>query len=259
MVTLLIPTLGEREYELHRLFKSLEVQDNKNFDVVVISQGNHENVEKILSEYNIKFIHVRSDKRGLSLARNLGLKYVRGDKMVLSDDDAWYPQNAISTVIDSFNKINADVICFKIFDPIKQVDYKNYTNHKSKVDNFQIMKKSSVEICFDLDKIGVDVLKFNEEFGLGAKYSSGEENIILKDILNLNYSIIYENKILVYHEKKQKVTFNLSYIETKSMLFKILFGKYKAFLFLNALLLKNISKIEGNKIKGIIFANRILL
>ena len=40
-VSILLPTLGERIDELKRLFNSLEEQTNKSFELIIISQGNH--------------------------------------------------------------------------------------------------------------------------------------------------------------------------------------------------------------------------
>ena len=42
MITLILPTLGEREFEINRLFNSLENQIYKDFEVIVVSQANHE-------------------------------------------------------------------------------------------------------------------------------------------------------------------------------------------------------------------------
>ena len=54
-VSILLPTLGERIDELKRLFNSLEEQTNKSFELIIISQGNHKEVEALLSKYSFKY------------------------------------------------------------------------------------------------------------------------------------------------------------------------------------------------------------
>ena len=63
-VSILLPTLGERIDELKRLFNSLEEQTNKSFELIIISQGNHKEVEALLSKYSFKYNHINIDKKG---------------------------------------------------------------------------------------------------------------------------------------------------------------------------------------------------
>ena len=46
MISILVPTMGTRENELKRLIESLKKQTYNNFEVVIVSQGNHDMVEK---------------------------------------------------------------------------------------------------------------------------------------------------------------------------------------------------------------------
>ena len=46
MISILVPTMGTRENELKRLIESLKKQTYKNFEVVIVSQSNHDMVEK---------------------------------------------------------------------------------------------------------------------------------------------------------------------------------------------------------------------
>ena len=183
-VSILLPTLGERIDELKRLFNSLEEQTNKSFELIIISQGNHKEVEALLSKYSFKYNHINIDKKGLSYARNIGLKQVKGEYLILSDDDAWYPKYSIDMVINKFLKESCDVACFKIYDPIVGKEYKNYSNHKNNISIIDILRKSSIEICFNLKQIKLEEIYFNEEFGLGSKYIRGEENLVLINILD---------------------------------------------------------------------------
>lgn len=258
-VSILLPTLGERIDELKRLFNSLEEQTNKSFELIIISQGNHKEVEVLLSQYSFKYNHINIDKKGLSYARNIGLKQVKGEYLILSDDDAWYPNYSIDMIINKFLKESCDVACFKIYDPMLEKEYKNYRKHRKSIKNIDILRKSSIEICFNLKQISLEEIYFDEEFGLGSKYISGEENLVLKNILDLGYKLCYFNEIFVFHAKKENIKFNNKYIESKAILFKRLFGRVIGSVFLNILLFKNIKKIDSNKMYSIWMANKLIL
>lgn len=251
MISILVPTLGEREIELKILFDSLKNQSNKNFELIVVTQINHSYVEKLRLNYSFNIKHIKVDKRGLSYSRNIGLKYVEGNIVLLSDDDAWYEKDSMQIILDEFKNNGSDVLCFKIKDPIINQDYKNYSKHKVQVNKLQILKKSSIEIAFNLKRINLDDIRFNEEFGLGAKYVSGEENIILNSLLLKNKKIKFINKTIVYHRKKVNSKFDSRYIISKAGLFREIYGKVVGLILYNVLMLKNIFKIEGPKAKGI--------
>lgn len=247
--SVIIPTLGAREKELIRLLKSLKLQIYKNFQVIVVSQENHMVVEGIINPFNefLSVKHVKLNQKGLSKARNAAIPYVTGDVVTFSDDDCWYPENAFEQVNNAFkNNPTSDVFCFQIFDPDLNSYYKNYPNlYNEKLKMRQLFQKSSIEIFVHLGKIRKEELKFNEEFGLGAKYPSGEENILLRELFRKNYTISYINYIIVYHVKpSQKSRLNLKTFQSKGPLFKEMFGPFVGFFMLTALFLKKFKELE---------------
>ena len=246
-LSILLPTLGSRIEELSILFNSLENQNNKLFELIIVSQGNHDNIEKLLKKFTFKYTQIKIEKRGLSLARNIGMKYVNGNYVVLADDDAWYPKDAVNTIITEMKNNNEDVICFKIFDPISGRYYKNYSKHKTKVGTIQILKKSSIEVCFNLIKINKSKMVFNEEFGLGSKFQSGEENLIINYLRREGYKIKFIDKTIVYHRIRKNTIIDEEFIRAKSEVLKRILGRFGAYIYLNLILIKNFKKIKGVK------------
>ena len=78
-VSILLPTLGERIDELKRLFNSLEEQTNKSFELIIVSQGNHDIIEELLKKFTFKYTQIKIEQRGVYLARNIGMKYGNGN------------------------------------------------------------------------------------------------------------------------------------------------------------------------------------
>lgn len=175
-ISVLVPTLGTRERELKRLFYSLHQQLYKNFEVVLVVQGNYLAVEKIASSFcSLAIRKVYLQEKGLSKARNAGLKETAGDIVVLSDDDCWYPKDALEKIAVIFQKEpSVKVVLTQIYDKEREVLYKSYPAKKCYISNkLQLMSKSSIEIAYR--KKGIRSAGFDERLGLGAEFVCGEE------------------------------------------------------------------------------------
>lgn len=202
-ISLIVPTLGTRELEIRRLIDSLNLQTCKNFEVIFVTQDNHQNVENILKSADFEYRQVKLYKKGLSYSRNQGMEFVSGNIVTFSDDDCWYPENAFELIVKEFESSDAAALSFQIFDPESRQFYKNYRQDAvSNLDFRGILRISSIEFFINLDKVNKGNLRFDERFGLGAKYPSGEENILLADLLKKKYKISYVNKVIVFHRKK---------------------------------------------------------
>lgn len=202
--SLIIPTLGERPMELNRLLQSLQRQQFKDFEIIVVSQDNHETVSRILQEFpDIQSEHLTMDVKGLSKARNKGLKFVKGEIVILSDDDCWYPDNGLKIISDAFlSEPKIDVLLTQILDPDSGQLYKNYSDQPQWITSkLNLMSRSSIEIAFRIKEMTQPF--FDELFGIGSIYACGEE----VDFLLQNYksnSIYYLPEITVFHKRKNK-------------------------------------------------------
>ncbi|MBI9059639.1 MAG: glycosyltransferase family 2 protein [Labilibaculum sp.] len=211
-ISLILCTLGDRDQELKRLLSSLESQTYKNFELIIVSQINHNPVETALLNSKLTYKHIKINKKGLSLARNIGLQYVSGDFCSISDDDCWYPENGLMDVVETIKRNSlVKIFSFKIFDPISNCQYKDFYWNESKfLNKLTIGKVSSIELFFSNEIINKGI-RFDENFGLGAKFPSGEENIFLSDILKTKSNILFQPKFIVYHLKLSKEKKLLTY------------------------------------------------
>ncbi len=200
--SILLPTLGTRKQEVDRLLKSLKEQTYTDFEIVVVSQINHDNINELKEKWNALTInHIEIEEKGISLSRNIGISECNGEWIILSDDDCWYPKDALETINERIATYEADVILSQIYDPESKKTYKCYPNKMKIIKNkYELMSKSSIEIAIKKSKIEKS---FDKNFGLGAKYVCGEE----VDFLLSNFKkckIVYCPDITVYHLKKNK-------------------------------------------------------
>ena len=206
-LSLLLPTLGEREKELERLLDSLNIQVHTEFQVVIITQDNHEVIRQMITRYHaLDILHVPINKRGLSYSRNIGLEYCDGSVVILSDDDCWYHRDSLKIINDEFTKDpNLDVLFTQIYDQENKALYKS--NYARIVKNIkqkkELLSKSSIEIAFKKDSC---TTRFDEVFGLGGVYNSGEEVDFLLNNFSKERTFKYIPRVTVYHPRKKGIS-----------------------------------------------------
>ncbi|MFP5005331.1 hypothetical protein ACLFLN_06240 [Acinetobacter pittii] len=91
------------------------------------------------------------------------------------------------------------------------------------MNKFSIMKVSSVEIVFNKESILSKNIGFDERFGLGSFFKSGEENIFLSDCLKSGLNIYAVNQKLVFHpfESSGKIINDNFFYDRGAVFFRI--------------------------------------
>ena len=199
----LIVTSNNRGKELNRFIDSIKFQDVNKFQVILINQGEI-NVElrKLFSKYNWTIVDI-GKQVPLSYARNIGLKYIKGEFIGFPDDDCWYSYNFINDIILELDKLNgSEALCVSVFDPILQVPYGDRPRNIIKVLNFSNVIKLPVSVgIFIKAKMVSDFkMQFNEKLGAGTFYGGGEETAFLCKVLMYKKKVIYNGFLTVYHE-----------------------------------------------------------
>lgn len=85
LISVIIPTLNRYE-ELTDVLRDLEIQDYKNFEVIVIDQSDGFNRE-FYKDFALNFQIIHQKEKALWLARNTGIKHSKGTVIALSEDD----------------------------------------------------------------------------------------------------------------------------------------------------------------------------
>jgi hypothetical protein len=171
------------------------------------------------------FVFRTFNERGLSKSRNKALVLGRGSICQICDDDIQLPVDSSNIIKGSFSKYpDADVITFAIQTPNGR-PYKSYRKESFQHGIYSILKVSSIEICFRLESIRQADIKFDERFGLGSEFNSGEENIFLADCLRKGLKVIYcPENIVIHDEISSGKTFDENYFYGKGALFKRIYG-----------------------------------
>lgn len=246
--SLLLGTYGSRLKELDYLFDSLDRQSYKNFELIVGSQTNFDSIEELLSKHKFEYKHVHADGIGCANSRNATMDLASGDVYTFTDDDCWYKDDSLEIVKKYFDEYIPDIGIFQHYDPIKEKSTINYPKEKILgLSKLQTLKQATLDMWFNSSSIDPHTHKFDERFGIGTKYNSGEENIYIMDAYNEGKrKMYYFPEIVAYHPYKE-----VNYIDKKSMLgkgplFKRLFGSFMGFFMFIAFGFKKKKEIKEN-------------
>ena len=185
-----------RTSEVKELLNSLSKQNFKNFEVVVVDQNSDDKVKKLLSEYEFLEITYLKSELGLSKARNIGLRHCTGDIVCFPDDDCSYPENLLTNVQKFFSENGYHVLMGKTIDKDTNqiVAGKNCTINKELSSYYTLGSSTTLFVR------RTQILEFDEEFGLGARFGAEEENDLVFRLLKLGCKGYYAPDInFVFH------------------------------------------------------------
>ncbi|EME7104513.1 glycosyltransferase family 2 protein, partial [Enterococcus faecium] len=101
LVTVIIPVFNSEKY-LKRLFSSLINQTYKNLEIVVIDDGSTDGSRFVIEKYcksEERIVSYYSDNKGVSEARNFGIKVSNGDYICFIDADDFVEPRYIEELI----------------------------------------------------------------------------------------------------------------------------------------------------------------
>ena len=216
-LSIVIPTLN-RSKNLKELLLSINSAlryepDLKNkifLETIVVDQSEDEKTKNICKEFSVKFF--KSEKKGLSLSRNIGLDKSSFEFLIFFDDDVILKENYFKELLLMFEKYkNFDSFTGKILTLEKNKSYSRLHNNLPKwldIHSFdQVLSSGTGFSSSYIDEIG----KFDERFGLGSLYGGSEEGDIILRGLNNKKRIIYNPDLISYHpEEKGEFKFSLS-------------------------------------------------
>ncbi|XVH58589.1 glycosyltransferase [Providencia hangzhouensis] len=168
------------------------------FDYLIIHQVNNQKdyteIYNKLKLPNVKCIS--SNTIGLSISRNIAIKNSTADFIWIMDDD-------VEVTEDSFIKISNFIEKNPNYDMFV-LSHATHIIKNNKIKTFEInkitaMSISSIDMLIKRKSILENNILFNESFGLGAKYPSGEEYILAIDMLKRGLRILKTTQIFALH------------------------------------------------------------
>ena len=184
--TVIVNQYGEEESETELTLKSPRCADMSAADQgSLTADGTGGGTSGHGTEINVRIIG--SAERGLSKSRNRAMAAASDDICILCDNDVRYEDSAPEQILAAFERYpDAGIICFFIERPERHEPVRRSEGVMSKKDMMRIF---SPEMAVRRSKL--KGLRFDEDFGAGARYSMGEENIFLFEAKRRGIKCIY--------------------------------------------------------------------
>ncbi len=201
MISLVIATI-HRTAELERLLTSLDQQTCRDFEVIVVDQNGDERLVPVLDNHpKLTLLHLRSE-RGLSRARNAGLRRAQGEIVAIPDDDCWYPKYLLGSVEAWFEAHRQFEL---LTTALQTAEYSssgpNLPATSRRCTKANIWRCAISTTMFLRRSVCSAVGEFNEYLGVGAPttYQSGEETDYALRALEAGFRMWYEAALTVHH------------------------------------------------------------
>lgn len=197
---LVVATTG-RSDELSRFLDSVEAQAFEQVRVIVVDQNDDERVEPIVRGRDADVTHVRSE-RGLSRARNVGLRLVDADLVAFPDDDCVYPEGLLARVAGRFHSDRElDGLAGRAADAEGRSSASWKTDRAMLTDD-NLWNRANAATIFLRRELVAQIGDFDERLGLGSGelWSSGEETDYLIRAVRAGARIEYDPDLVVGHD-----------------------------------------------------------
>lgn len=168
MLTIFTPTYN-RAYILDKLYLSLCIQTNKDFEWLIIDDGSTDNtkekIQKWISEKKIQIRYVYQKNAGKSAAHNRALELTKTELFVCVDSDDQLHENAVAVVLEEWDKLRKQskqevggMVAFReMSDGTPITQYQGKSDYKiGKLKEFYDRKIISGDtmLIFDVRKVG---------------------------------------------------------------------------------------------------------
>jgi glycosyltransferase involved in cell wall biosynthesis len=215
VISILVATIN-RVSELDRLLTSLDSQTYRDFEVIIIDQNPDERLTPVLRRHSRLTIRHLRWRRGLSRARNAGLRVATGEVICFPDDDCWYPASLLESVSGWLAR-NPDFGA--VFTTMRSADNQpvgpRWPPGPCLVTKTNLWDSTIACTAFLRRTVTDSVGHFREDIGVGADtpYQSGEESDYFLRALALGFRMWYEPALTVHHpnlhslERLRKLTY----------------------------------------------------
>jgi glycosyltransferase involved in cell wall biosynthesis len=202
--SLVMGTLG-RTHEVGAFLESLQGQDHRDFELLIVDQNPDERLAPLVDEYRQHFRIVRyRSEPGLSRARNVGLRYASGDVISFPDDDCWYPDGLLSYVAGRLrSQPSLDGITGRFVDGAGNEEGR-WLDRTQTLNRFNVWRGAISFSIFLRSPLVDSIGTFDEALGVGAgtPWGAGEETEYLLRGLKTGACIEYDRDLVLHHPVK---------------------------------------------------------
>jgi glycosyltransferase involved in cell wall biosynthesis len=186
---------------------TMSVPEDLSWEIIVVDNNSSDNTKEIVEDFKIKtrlnVAYAFEEKRGLSNARNSGIREAKGEIIVFIDDDVIVDREWMGEIFKIVNSGKEYGMIFgqtRVYSPdlcrlsTKEVDHEETFEMPCSPwavgnGNNMLIKRSTLDI------LGY----FDISLGAGTKIGSAEDTDYVHRVLRSGMKIIYSPDLIVYH------------------------------------------------------------
>ncbi|MGM9682375.1 MAG: glycosyltransferase [Eubacteriales bacterium] len=242
-VQVLVACMGQSD---DRLFREMNLQT----DAVLANQCDCYEYREYTEPDGSRVQLVSTDDRGVGKNRNKALSFASGEYLLCSDQDIIYVDGYSNIVEDAFKKCpKADIIVFRLEYLNHLTPFRKDTMRYRRVHLWNCMRYGAPRVAMRKAAVDKACLSFSTLYGGGAKYSSGEDSLFIREALRKGLKM-YTCPIVIARVKQEESSwfkgYNDKFFIDKGVLIANAFPCLKSlFLYYFAYGLRKVSKDYG--------------
>ncbi len=233
-VTIIVPVYNVEDY-LRNCLNSLVNQDyDKNkYEIYIINDGSTDKSLEIIKKYEKKYKNIKvnnfKNNKGVSYARNIGIKNAKGKYLMFCDADDTYELNTISKYMEVIEKENSDFVMsnYYITSNNKDIFVKttNYYQNKT-ITKKEIISYMTLTSC---SKIIKKSLFIDNSIYYPEDIKRCEELVVIPVVAYFaKRPIIIEDALYHYYQRKTSASNNNKKLKIRDLsFFDITFERFR--------------------------------
>lgn len=213
MTSVIIPVFNTESY-LDKCIHSVFESGLKDFEIIIINDGSTDHSEDVVRKYLVEYPNIchyyRQENKGVSSARNLGLKISNGNLIMFLDSDDYLIKDSLINIdliknyeFCSFFQKNSHNTYETLF-----LNKDNIIEYISKILLGEENYSAPWSKIYKKDIIDRNKIEFNEQLPIG-------EDMLFNIEYLCNCSSIIEVNKKIYHQNKRNDSATASYIRHK--------------------------------------------
>ena len=211
LISIIVPVYNGEKY-LEDTIDSILAQTFTNFELWLIDDGSKDGTPHLcdaLKERDSRIQVVHQENKGVSAARNTGLRLARGEYVCFVDGDDYIEPDMLEILYKNAKEFNVDISCCGILQ--RRLDGKIY-DELCTGERVHISEKEILIEKFFSDPVYREVLygpvnklikrELAQEVGFNEKYKIGEDLLFTFQCIEKMGSFYFENKGLYHYIKR---------------------------------------------------------
>lgn len=208
LFSIIIPVYNAEKFVVDTL-ESVLNQSFKSFEIIIVDDGSTDDTLKILSNFHnnekIRIVSLEQNS-GVSVARNKGLEFCKGEYVLFLDSDDFIVSVALQKLYSQIEKSNGEIdmvsFGFKMKYETKKVSYSNwmYNEVRFKSDQFLILLfQRKLYQCMCSFVCRNDIIKKNNILFDESTYYAEDQEFQFKCIASSNKIAYVAEELFVYN------------------------------------------------------------